>query len=118
MTETNTLSFNITMDPSNDLPSLAKCTTCRFKEDLSNYWTAVMYFKHPNGSYTRVCSCLLIRRKLPPHHAAPGQVPQIANQVVGSPNGGMTVYYVQPPNNQKVTSFKKVTFLWLKVVPF
>jgi len=48
------LRFNITMDPNNDLPTMATCTTCRFKEDLSNYWTAVMYFKHPNGSYLRV----------------------------------------------------------------
>jgi len=42
------------MDPKNDLPAMTTCTTCRFKEDKSNYWTAVMYFKHPNGSYIRV----------------------------------------------------------------
>lgn len=60
MAETDILSFNITMDPGNDLPSLATCTTCRFEEDLSNYWTAVMYFKHPNGSYIRVSTCRLI----------------------------------------------------------
>ncbi|KAG8157935.1 hypothetical protein KVR01_012207 [Diaporthe batatas] len=31
------------------------CTTCTFSEDFSNYWTAVMFFKHPtNGSYKRV----------------------------------------------------------------
>ncbi|KAF6764866.1 WSC domain-containing protein [Ephemerocybe angulata] len=46
--------FNLTMDPSLDLPNLATCTTCRFKEDKSNYWTAVMYFKHENGSFMRV----------------------------------------------------------------
>jgi hypothetical protein len=46
--------FNLTMDASLDLPELSTCTTCRFKEDFSNYWTAVMYFKHPNGSYFRV----------------------------------------------------------------
>ncbi|KAF6760909.1 hypothetical protein DFP72DRAFT_881756 [Ephemerocybe angulata] len=79
--------FNISMDPNVELDTLATCTTCRFKEDKSNYWTAVMYFKHSNGSYMRV--------------------PQMANQFVGSPNGGMTVYYIQPPNNQKVTAFKK-----------
>ncbi|EAU82295.2 WSC domain-containing protein [Coprinopsis cinerea okayama7 len=45
--------FNLTMDPDLDLPNLATCTTCRFKEDKSNYWTAVMYFKHPNGSFIR-----------------------------------------------------------------
>ncbi|CAA7260885.1 unnamed protein product [Cyclocybe aegerita] len=79
--------FNITMDPNNDLPDMATCTTCRFQEDKSNYWTAVMYFKHPNGSYTRV--------------------PQIPNHFTGSPNGGMTVYYIQPPNLEPVTAFRK-----------
>ena len=76
------------MDPNNDLPAMSTCTTCKFKEDASNYWTAVMYFKHSNGSYIRV--------------------PQMANQFTGSPNGGMTVYYIQPAGNQKVTSFPKV----------
>jgi len=56
--------------------------------------------------------------KRPPHHAATGQVPQIANQAVESPNGGMTVYYMQTMNNEKVTSFKKVIFLYSKVIPF
>ncbi|KAJ3500223.1 hypothetical protein NLJ89_g9888 [Agrocybe chaxingu] len=79
--------FNLSMDPSLDLPRLSTCTTCRFKEDLSNYWTAVLFFKHPNGSYIRV--------------------PQMANQFIGSPNGGMTVYYIQPMNNQRVTAFQK-----------
>lgn len=32
----------------------------------------------------------------------------MANQAVGSPNGGMTVYYIQPPNNQKTVAFAKV----------
>lgn len=47
-----------------------------------------MYFKHPNGSYIRV--------------------PQIENAGVGLPNGGMTVYYIQPPTNEKVTAFPQV----------
>ena len=42
------------MDTTLDFPNVATCTTCRFKENKSNYWTAVMYFKHPNGSYIRV----------------------------------------------------------------
>lgn len=42
------------MDPNNDLPSLATCTTCTFKEDLSNYWTAVLFFRFPNGTLKRV----------------------------------------------------------------
>jgi len=79
--------FNISMDPNNDLPALSTCTTCKFKEDLSNYWTAVLFFKHANGSFIRV--------------------PQMANQAVGSPNGGMTVYYIQPSSGEKVTAFKK-----------
>ncbi|KAJ3512961.1 hypothetical protein NMY22_g15182 [Coprinellus aureogranulatus] len=79
--------FNLTMDPSLDLPSLATCTTCRFKENKSNYWTAVMYFKHTNGSYLRV--------------------PQIPNHFTGSPNGGMTVYYAQHPDGHKITAFPK-----------
>jgi len=44
----------------------------------------VMFFKHSNGSFIRV--------------------PQMPNHAVGSPNGGMTVYYIQPPNNGKVTA--------------
>ncbi len=42
------------MDPKNDIPSLASCTTCTFSEDFSNYWTAVMFYKSRNGTYKRV----------------------------------------------------------------
>jgi hypothetical protein len=70
--------FNLTMHPDNDLPGLSTCTTCRFVEDKSNYWTAVMYFKHPNGSYLRV-------PQMPNHNSGPGYQ-----------DGGMTVYYFQP----------------------
>ncbi|TFK20052.1 hypothetical protein FA15DRAFT_578117, partial [Coprinopsis marcescibilis] len=77
--------FNITMSPSNDLPSLSTCTTCSFTEDLSNYWTAVLYFRHKNGSFERV--------------------PQIPEELVGPANGGMTLYYIQ--NAAKVTAFPK-----------
>ena len=46
-------------------------------EDLSNYWTATLYFKDPtNGTYHRV----------PPVYIGPGQ-----NGAVG----GLTVYYTQ-----------------------
>lgn len=79
--------FNLTMHIDNDLPELSTCTTCRFKEDFSNYWTAVLYFKHPNGTYLRV--------------------PQAANHYTGGPKGGMTIYYIQPPTNEKVTAFPK-----------
>ncbi|KAJ3508086.1 hypothetical protein NLJ89_g5948 [Agrocybe chaxingu] len=74
--------FNITMDSRNDLAKLSTCTTCQFKENKSNYWTAVLYFRHNNGSFIRV--------------------PQMANQGTGTPNGGMTVYYVQ--NGLRVTA--------------
>jgi hypothetical protein len=42
----------------------------------------------------------------------------MANQFTGSPSGGMTVYYIQPPGNQKVTSFPKVRLLTLVVAVF
>jgi hypothetical protein len=45
-------SFNVTMDPANDPAQLSKCTSCTFNQDKSNYWTAVMFFKAKNGSYT------------------------------------------------------------------
>ncbi|RXW21696.1 hypothetical protein EST38_g4146 [Candolleomyces aberdarensis] len=80
-------SFNITMDINNDIPKLATCTSCKFKENKSNYWTAVLYFKHQNGTFTRV--------------------PQMPNHLTGAPNGGMTVYYIQPPRGTKVTAFPK-----------
>lgn len=81
-------SFNVTMDPStHDLATLSTCTSCTFKEDLSNYWTAVMFFHHKNGSYIRV--------------------PQVGN---GGPqghlvqDGGLDVYYIP---SGKTTAFKK-----------
>lgn len=43
--------FNITMDPSQDPAQLSTCTSCSFPQDMSNYWTAVMFFKAKNGSY-------------------------------------------------------------------
>ncbi|KAJ2912942.1 hypothetical protein MD484_g7473, partial [Candolleomyces efflorescens] len=82
--------FNITMDPKVDIGETASCTTCRFKEDKSNYWTMVMYFKHRNGSFIRV--------------------PQVANEGTGAPNGGMTVYYIRPRSparNLSMTVFPK-----------
>ncbi|KAF9522947.1 hypothetical protein CPB83DRAFT_863686 [Crepidotus variabilis] len=70
--------FNLTMDPANDLQALSTCTTCRFKEDKSNYWTATLYFKHPNGSFIRV-------NQMANHNTGPGLQ-----------SGGMTIYYFQP----------------------
>ncbi|CCC14883.1 hypothetical protein SMACR_07610 [Sordaria macrospora] len=45
--------FNVSM-PSQDISQLASCTTCSYSDDLSNYWTANMYFRARNGSYKRV----------------------------------------------------------------
>ncbi|ORY10678.1 hypothetical protein BCR34DRAFT_601962 [Clohesyomyces aquaticus] len=79
--------FNVTMDPTKDMFAESTCTSCSFKEDTSNYWTAVMFFKHKNGSYHRV--------------------PQVGN---GGPQGklfnkgGLDVYYIP---SGKVTAFKK-----------
>ncbi|KAJ3535585.1 hypothetical protein NMY22_g6420 [Coprinellus aureogranulatus] len=79
--------FNLSMDPSLDLPSLSTCTTCTFTEDFSNYWTAVLFFRHANGTFERV--------------------PQIPEQMIGPARGGITVYYSQPQGGGKVTAFKK-----------
>ncbi|KAF2269645.1 hypothetical protein CC78DRAFT_601812 [Lojkania enalia] len=72
--------------PKTDVAQIADCTTCSFSEDLSNYWTANMYFKARNGSYKRV--------------------PQIPNRFLDGEVGGMTVYYTSPYDNSKVTAFK------------
>jgi len=68
-----------------DLAKQSTCTSCKFSENFSNYWTAVMYFKHPNGTFARV--------------------PQKPNHVTGNPNGGMTVYYMNAPRGKKTTAF-------------
>ena len=80
-------SFNATMDSAtHDLVKQSTCTSCTFTEDLSNYWTAVLYFRARNGTYKRV-------RQLP-------------NIGLGG-NGGITVYYIPPHNvSVNVTAFK------------
>jgi hypothetical protein len=80
-------SFNVTMDPANDPAQLSKCTTCSFVQDKSNYWTAVMFFKHKNGSYIRV-----------PQTGNGGPQGKLIN------DGGLDVYYIP---SGKVTAFKK-----------
>ncbi|CAK7235094.1 hypothetical protein SBRCBS47491_009175 [Sporothrix bragantina] len=80
-------SFNITMDPAtHDLPGLSTCTSCNFKEDLSNYWTAVLFFKAKNGTFRRV-----------PQVGNGGPQGQLVNK------GGLDVYYIP---SGKVTAFK------------
>lgn len=79
--------FNVTMDPNNDISKTSTCTSCSFVQDKSNYWTAVMFFKAKNGTYTRV--------------------PQVGN---GGPQGklinkgGLDLYYIP---SGKTTAFKK-----------
>ncbi|KAK6839953.1 hypothetical protein PG987_005819 [Apiospora arundinis] len=72
--------FNATM--TGDIGEQGTCTTCVYTEDFSNYWTAVLYFRHENGSYKRV--------------------PQYANAQLGyegaddrTIKGGMTIYYTE-----------------------
>jgi hypothetical protein len=76
-----------------DIGAQGTCTTCTFSEDFSNYWTAVLFFKHTNGSYKRV--------KIMENDALPAGI-----------NGGMTIYYTQKDfnsnGNQKITAFPPV----------
>jgi len=79
-----------------DIGTQGTCTTCVFSEDFSNYWTAVMFFKHANGSYKRV--------PIMENAALPNGI-----------NGGMTIYYTQQDffsnGNTKITAFKPVSWL-------
>ncbi|RDL36599.1 uncharacterized protein BP5553_05951 [Venustampulla echinocandica] len=81
--------FNATM--TGDIGEQGTCTTCTFSEDFSNYWTAVLFFKHQNGTYKRV--------PIMQNTALPNGI-----------TGGMTVYYTQQDfnsnGNQKITAFK------------
>lgn len=83
-------SFNVSMDPEvHDPAALSTCTTCTYSEDMSNYWTAVLYYKARNGTFKRVA--------------------QEANMGLVQ-NGGITVYYIPPYDGRtKVTAFPKVT---------
>ncbi|KAK4096586.1 hypothetical protein N658DRAFT_435763 [Parathielavia hyrcaniae] len=79
--------FNLTMEPVQyDPAKRSRCTSCSFVQDKSNYWTAVMFFRHRNGSYHRV--------------------PQVGN---GGPqgrlinDGGLDVYYIP---SGRVTAFR------------
>jgi len=73
--------------PETDISKLSSCTTCHFKEDFSNYWTANLYFRARNGSYKRI--------------------PQMANQFNDGDNAGITIYYTSPGPNL-TTAFKPV----------
>ncbi|KAI1340279.1 hypothetical protein F5Y15DRAFT_53269 [Xylariaceae sp. FL0016] len=82
-------SFNTTMGADHDLVKGSTCTSCQFTEDLSNYWTAVLFFRARNGTFKRV--------------------PQ-SSQAQGS-QGGMMVYYMtdalfDTAQKSKATAFK------------
>ncbi|CAI6341417.1 unnamed protein product [Periconia digitata] len=76
--------FNSSM-PYADIANLSSCTSCHFTQDLSNYWTANLYFKARNNTYKRI--------------------PQTANQFNDGDEGGITVYYTSPAPNA-TTAFK------------
>lgn len=82
--------FNASM-PSTDISKIATCTTCGPPEDLSNYWTANLFFKARNGTFKRV--------------------PQVPNRLLfgdrftTQTKGGVTVYYIAPKKGT-VTAFK------------
>lgn len=85
--------FNASMDIQTlDIPNKATCTTCQFTEDLSNYWTAVIFFRAKNGSFKAV-----------------PRVPQAGFEKTNG--GGMVVYYMSDAlfdtaQKSKVTAFK------------
>ncbi|KAF2729879.1 hypothetical protein EJ04DRAFT_501527 [Polyplosphaeria fusca] len=82
--------FNATMT-TGDVSQGAKCTTCAFSKDFSNYWTANLYFKARNGSYKRV-------KQL-------GAANQFSDNFSTKIDGGVLVYYVSAAPG-KVTAFK------------
>ncbi|KAL2125649.1 hypothetical protein VTJ04DRAFT_2014 [Mycothermus thermophilus] len=79
-------SLNASMDPRELNPATAStCTSCTYSEDLSNYWTANLYFRARNGTFK--------------------MVPLFANLGLNV-KGGMTIYYIrgyQP--SARVTAF-------------
>ena len=67
------------------MSKLADCTTCTFTDDLSNYWTANLYFRARNGTFKRV--------------------PQMPNRFLEGSRQGMTIYYASLAPNT-VTAFR------------
>jgi len=73
-----------------DVSAAATCTTCSFTEDLSNYWTANLYFKARNGSYKRV--------------PQGGAALQFNDKFSNTMKNGILVYYVSYAPKQ-ITAF-------------
>lgn len=82
--------FNTTMTTS-DVSKTAQCTSCVFTEDLSNYWTANLYFKARNGTYKRV--------------PQEGHAFQFNDRFSTQTKGGILVYY-SADQPGKITAFK------------
>ena len=89
------------MDPFTiDPPAQSGCTSCLYKEDASNYWTASIYFKSPeNGTFRRV-----------PQKANGRQNGTLLEQ-----DGGLTIYYMRPfsGSSKKTTAMKPVSIIAL-----
>jgi len=86
--------FNASM--TGDVGARGTCTTCQMAEDFSNYWTAHVFYKDPNGTYHRVLNTPV-------------------NPLLGGSQGavgGITVYYTQYDlsvdnlKTQPITAFK------------
>ncbi|CAO2650810.1 Nn.00g091070.m01.CDS01 [Neocucurbitaria sp. VM-36] len=93
-------SFNLTMDPYTiDPPEQSSCTSCIYKDDTSNYWTASIYFRSPeNGTFKRV-----------PQKANGRQNGTLLEQ-----DGGLTIYYMRPfSGTSKKTTVPKPGFRML-----
>ncbi|KAK0666025.1 hypothetical protein QBC41DRAFT_231427 [Cercophora samala] len=84
--------FDTSMPYNVDISSLANCTTCSYSEDLSNYWTANLYFRARNGSYKRVPQI-------------PNRLPLFGDDITTKTEGGFVVYYVSGGIGD-VTAFK------------
>jgi hypothetical protein len=130
--------FNTTM-PSTDISKLASCTTCGYSEDvsvfpfdakclrryglgkgnitnhlqLSNYWTANVYFKARNGTYKRVPQ--IPNRFVPTTPLNYLRAAGLTNpsdlfndKYTGKTTGGFVVYYVSGGKGD-VTAFKPVS---------
>jgi len=82
--------FNATMT-TGDVSEKATCTSCIPSEDFSNYWTANLYFRHPNGTFKRV--------------KQRGHALQFGDRISNSQKDGTLVYYAVA-NVGKTTAFK------------
>jgi hypothetical protein len=81
------------MDPYTiDPPTQSTCTSCLYKEDTSNYWTASIYFRSPeNGTFKRV----------------PQRANGRLNGTLLEQDGGLTIYYMRPFGGSKNTTAMK-----------